>query len=733
MSTPLVPAGHQDVFAACVAAAADFGAPVVRRVVARGAKLMLEQSVAALDARERRTRADAGELLGRHQDALRAAYPEALRREFGGVTQEPAARPRDLSFESLELMGEEQLDETVELVRAGQVVRSATEGELVQLNALVSAARGNKVVRASDNPLQPEAWVRALRHATLQCPVPSRIRICWMQHLSDALGVELPSVYRQLADLLRQQGVSAASFGVHAAVGGAAGAPATVAPQPGPQSESLLNLRDLRRLLAGDGTGERVSQQEAVKSVAGAPETMGATVPWALEALKEVKNVDQVVQRIRQASTRGAGGLSTGPQTTGSSTPAQALGEEVVKVMVENMAADARLLPQVQQAVRDLEPALLRLANNDPRFFRDKEHPARRLLTELTQRSLAWSSPDMQGFAAFFEPLGELVSVLARLPIENSEPFEFALDTLQQTWREQEERQRRRAALSAQVLIKAETRNLMAQTVADEMRARADFAAAPAVVRRFLTEPWAQVIAAAQIEDTSGAADPGGYVAIVNDLIWTAQPQLTAENPARLAKLMPPMLATLRQGLANIEYPQDEVARFLNYLGEQRAAVLGQPDAATSPVAASASDTVADAQPTQPIVWLEPSEAREAALMDDVPDTVTEWTFDSQGPAPHSRRELASADATAALRPGLWLDVFLQGTWSRWQLTWASPHGLLYMFTDGAGRSRSVTRSTFDKLIAAGAVRVLPEQPVVEDALDAVAAAALRNSAKSGR
>ena len=111
--------------------------------------------------------------------------------------------------------------------------------------------------------------------------------------------------------------------------------------------------------------------------------------------------------------------------------------------MVENMAADRRLLPKVQQAVRDLEPALLRLVQNDPRFFNDKQHPTRQLLSEMTQRSLAWSSADAPGFADFFEPLRQAVDALAALPVENAEPFEFALQSLRQAWTEQEERSRR--------------------------------------------------------------------------------------------------------------------------------------------------------------------------------------------------------------------------------------------------------------------------------------------------
>ena len=53
---------------------------------------------------------------------------------------------------------------------------------------------------------------------------------------------------------------------------------------------------------------------------------------------------------------------------------------EVMALMLDNIERDDRLLWPVQQLVKSLEPALLKLALADPRFFSDKDHPARRLL-----------------------------------------------------------------------------------------------------------------------------------------------------------------------------------------------------------------------------------------------------------------------------------------------------------------------------------------------------------------
>ncbi len=164
---------------------------------------MLERAAASFDDRARRGLTEAAQLLSRHKDRIAAAYPDALRREFSSPQESDSPKAKALSFESLELMAEDKVDETVELLRAQQEVQSAVEAELTELNALISAAQGDKVVRASANPLRPPSWVRALRDATLQCPVAPAVRQGWMQLLSESLGPELAAIYRQLSQMLR--------------------------------------------------------------------------------------------------------------------------------------------------------------------------------------------------------------------------------------------------------------------------------------------------------------------------------------------------------------------------------------------------------------------------------------------------------------------------------------------------------------------------------------------------
>ena len=63
-------------------------------------------------------------------------------------------------------------------------------------------------------------------------------------------------------------------------------------------------------------------------------------------------------------------------------------------------------------------------------------------------------------------------------------------------------------------------------------------------------------------------------------------------------------------------------------------------------------------------------------------------------------------------------------------LTWASPHATLFMFTSVGGTAHSMSRRTLDRLRSTDHLRVVADRPVVDEALDQVAQAALKNSLK---
>ena len=176
------------------------------------------------------------------------------------------------------------------------------------------------------------------------------------------------------------------------------------------------------------------------------------------------------------------------------------LAEEVVGMMLDGIYRDKRLLPPVRDALQRLRPLFLRIAKHTPKFFADKQNPARQLLDEMTQQSLAFSSVQSPGFDVYLRTLGKVVESLVQddgLGTARLTQALYALRTDVDTVVSEERKQAQKRAVTT--LMKAEKRFLLAEKVATEMRARKDFAYAPAFLQHFLAGPWSQVIAWARL------------------------------------------------------------------------------------------------------------------------------------------------------------------------------------------------------------------------------------------
>jgi len=95
------------------------------------------------------------------------------------------------------------------------------------------------------------------------------------------------------------------------------------------------------------------------------------------------------------------------------------------------------------------------------------------------------------------------------------------------------------------------------------------------------------------------------------------------------------------------------------------------------------------------------------------------------------RQEAQSA--SESISEGAWVELMLDGEWTRLKLTWSSPHRTLFMFTSTRGRAHSMSRRSMARLLATGMIRIVSSGLMLDDALDAVAQTALRNTLASGQ
>lgn len=769
-------------YQATIEEAASGGQAIMGKLVAAVRKSVQARLGTARDYREREVHEESLKLLHAQEPELRLQYPQALLAAFSGPvlsSKAPVLSMADVQFDQLELMDEVQVQESVTMARAQQMAMLAAEASLAELNTLICATLGLATVRPERNPLRPDVYLQALKLVVERAPVPASMRIDWLTTMGVALGAELRELYTRLAERMRAEGVVAAGYAVVPAPGGGGvGANRSTAGGPGglpgssereaqiasdvrarrPADPALLTLDRLRKLLSGEldaqGTPHRVAafaqqfsrqfEGEALLNSSPPEGDYAATVPAAFEALTEMKQVDRVVQRLEQRRSApvrmaqaGAVQLACEAIRRSATGVAQALSLEVVNLMVDNIARDPRLLVPVQELVRSLEPALMRLALVDPRVFTDKEHAARSLVQEITHRSLAFASEQTTGFAGFYQEVRDAVAPLTEVDVQGPEPFEIVLAQLRASWDAAAKAQEASRAQAVQALQTAEQRNLLAEKIAREIDSHPDAAKVPEVVIAFLCGPWAQVVAHARLQGGAGSSAADKYQALISAMLWSAHPELARTNVTKLTRLVPLLISTLREGLDSIRYPATKTSVFLEALmglHQQVFRSASKPEPAVvpmpAPVHAHKTRPVEDGDP-----WVAPEEARESNFIElpELPDAAPLDSAQVVGAQPTQSVGPLAATALVggALPLGSWVELMSNGEWVRTQLTWASPHGTLFLFTSVYGTTQSMTRRTHDKLVSAGQLRMISGQPVVDGALDAVAQQAMRNSVDS--
>ena len=660
--------------------------------------------------------------------AVKATFAEELRLALYNSGAHGAVDPPMLRFDDFQFLEEKQIDANIEFAVTQQEVCQAVDDVLPPLNALMSNLLGLVTVQSQLNPLKPEAFVHAFREALVRHMPDGAVRTVLITPAAGLLGISLRQLYKDTSEWLRSQGVEPAlPVGLYLLANAAAGAKA---PETA-VSRSLLTLDKLRRLLSGDlDAGQGLGNS--------GPKDFLHTVPASFVALEDLKLVEPMMQRLARRAERSEGMRARaaasavtadgGSKTTQARQLGRQLGKEVVRLMLENLIKDNRLLPQVRVLLKELEPVLLQLSQTDPRFFSERQHPARQLLDRMTHRSLAFSAESDEGFGVFSKSITNAVRVLAGSN-GDSAAFTRVLRKLEQGWARDDDALRKRHEEGVRKLLHAEQRNLLAQRFAEDFGAQVKAKDVPELIVAFLRGPWAQVLAESQLRCTDGSSDPDGYLSFVDDLIWSVQLRLTRRNRPRLVQLVPNLLVKVRQGLQLISYPEERVPVFFDDLISLHEKAFEGPRATGD--AAGIQDAVEEDTGL-------PGSGRQAAPQDS--HEASESGFFTDGDLAADMPLDAAALAEVApgplsaheLHTGAWVELMIQGNWVRAQLTWTSPHRTLFMFVSGRGLAHSMSRRTMDRRRVQGMIRVVSEGNVVASALDAVAQTALRNNLGQG-
>jgi hypothetical protein len=635
------------------------------------------------------------------QVQVRSTFGDALRRlVYHSGSQDFGEAPMS-RLEDIRVFEVHALEAHIEQALARREVNRAVDQVLPLFNAQISALLGWTSVQPALNPLKPEAFVRALQETLGVCVADDAVRSVLLRPAAQALGQGMALLYRQTCDWLRSQGVGPVT------AADARAARAGVRPR---KAETEL-----------DGTLEILDKLRALMGVESSSDGGGVrdfihTVPAALVALQDMKMEEPMFQRLKRqalpaivaAQQPSVQDMLESGQVLANARNRQVgrqLGEEVVRLMFDQLGQDERIPAPVRLQLRLLEPAMLRLSLKDPRFFLDRSHPARIFMDRAVQYGIGRVGSEQDAVQGFSACVAQAVSGVLRRSTVDADAFVQAWELVDNSWRDFETARLQQQEAAEQARAHAARRDELAARLSGALMERLRGAGLPALVAGFLRGPWSQVLAESRLRSPGEDPDPRGYMALVDDLVWSVQRQADGRDYSRLVKLIPRLLARINEGLVLIRYPQEPLSIFLDELIALHERVLAYHRTALAAArgaraawATAVPEADASAEPPPSELPPEPVVESDSAL--DV---------------------LASGDAGGApVEAGDWADLLLGGVWVRARLTWISHNRSLFMFVSGSGLAHAMTRRTMDRLQAQGRLRLGFSPPEFDLQIDTV-------------
>ena len=821
-------ASQQYVLQKCFKDAAAASGPALERCLEHAITVLQQAETKSSQSRQREELAAAWRELLKLKPAWLAQFPRDL---FAAFNTSPEARSNAAPLASLDsmsgkftLVDDDALVQGIESSRLLQRVLPVVEQVLSELDALMSSALGLANVSPELNPVRPDTFAQILRRMIDDAPVEHETRVMWSRHIGEKLGNELKEIYSGLIVVLKDANVQSANYrvlqtpasasatrmsartdgaadgtsgaGTGASTGASSGGSLLGDGLPDPEQYVDLSNFEISDALFQDflyhgGSNEQqglapsyyTSIDEELAQLRAQPEADApdreAQAPITQEyvQLPAVDRPARFVDALSQLSSQvwGAYGRSRERNILrtqlrkDATRVGQVLGLEVVRKLVNQVAQDPRLLVPVRESIVALEPSLLRLAMIDPRFFSDEQHPGRRLMERVAERSFKYNDEFSPEFQAFFEPVAKAFVALNDREIADVAPFESAMQELEVQWAGQDHEVIAQQDEMLHAMQFAEERQTKADQIARDMSDRPDLDSVPAIVLDFLYGPWALAMAHARMNDKTGAIDPLGFGKVVTDLLWSVKIEFTLRYPAKLVELIPPLLKELHAGLAllgrdpredeaffgslmHLHSPALRLRRAKNRRDAQESGAMPLEDSEALPATAEQRQAKAAALP-----WLGRDELDAAGFEDTVltmpgqrdedfpqaavAESAPPWAATVGGPGTESADGISTgavqsqavpevlapedtgptaAEILAMLTTGTWADLSSKGRWLRAQLVWASARQTLFMFVSHGGQPHSMTKRTCERLIKDRLLRPVDAHSVVATALDKV-------------
>jgi hypothetical protein len=239
-------------------------------------------------------------------------------------------------------------------------------------------------------------------------------------------------------------------------------------------------------------------------------------------------------------------------------TPVERATIEVVALMFHSILTEERIPATVRVWFARLQMPVLRVAVGEPDFFATIDHPARRLIDRMGACVMGFDASARDVGDALEKEIKRVVQVVEAYPDTGRRVFQTVLTEfekfLEHYFRNENAATRKGVSLAQQV----EQRETLAIQYTIELRKMLDGMPVQDGVRQFLFQVWADVLAMTAVKAGAQSEDTKTMKRAAADLIWSAGAKVTREERAEVIRRLPPLLKTLREGMASTGMSADK-------------------------------------------------------------------------------------------------------------------------------------------------------------------------------
>jgi hypothetical protein len=645
-------------------------------------------------------------------------------------------RPSRQGSAELRLLDDEEFEQDLALGKLSARATFNCSQHLIALDWRLAALIQVQRINQDENPLHPNILFSTLLQTLLDMSVERPLALALLQSFERHTAAELPGIYANLNQYLVESGIlpTLPLAGTHqpptgaratsppherdmARAGGtvidAGGYPAATAPprMAWDHSASMVAQGDVfsQLLQAFQSTsivqsaGASWPEGSAPGPVAGGgSSTPAISLHQLIETLGKLQrgqtdaDADLGALRIDDPDVNLLRQIRSTPMANRSH-PMDAMTIDIVAMLFDVIFNDPDLSATMRAEIAKLQIPLLKVALLSKDFFSDRQHPARRLLNTIANSGIGRTENDDPRLS---EQIRSIVETVVTGFDSDIEIFSTETSRLETFLREEEDRANGRAAQVVDQLKLDERGEIATSRGATELDLRLNRHQVPALIADFLNKHWRQVMVDTFIRAGDGSADWAESVKLMDELIWSVEPKLGAQERDRLLVLLPDLLKRLRGGLERVQLDGAWDDFFSELIRLHMAALRNE---------------------TPP-----PAPTVDSPRMSDAPPPNVGAVIDVDRQSPGALQQEPAADQhlrlVQALEVGAWIEFqSARGTRNTLRLNWVSHLKRVYLFTNRQGENAMTLADTsLAEHLRKGSARLLSQNPLTDRAVSRV-------------